>query len=627
MQSKKIILPVLLAIFVFSLAFSLQAQDENKGLTGTFQFGYRLVDTDGALTKYKEDINLEKGLRLFNLNLHYAPTEKLQKLFDRLDLTMYNFGGDPFESFGLSVQKVGLYKFQYNRRKSTYFYDDQVTADGAIYDNHTFDFIRYIDSGSLTVNVNKYVNFYLNYDRYTKDGKSVTTFDLNKVTFDTNRVNYEVNKPIKEESKTMAIGANFHIKRYSVLVEGKKGTYTNENSLFLPGVAVGDEGARFPSSLDYFVINQPYDLETDTFTIKLSANPIDNLIISGSAQWSTQDMSLNFSEGARGIDNLGYKFDNTYSGTGDFERKFSLLQADLTYLLFDKLALVGAVRYNDFEQSGSMTIDSSTESQDIGYDTIAIEGGLQFALSSKFAITGGYRWEERELAGLETVEYKDETSRSGFFGNLKADLFKGFNLTLDYQDGNVENPYTLIGPTAYSRFRATAKYRNKGLTLSSSYLTKKSESDVFGKSAWASDRDQFNFRIGYHTKDFNISLGYSLIDVRHDATRSIWYPPAFSGGPGTFAWTIDYDGKSNLVDGSVSIAVSEDFNVGLYYNNYKNEGFWEIQRSMLKGYVEYSFNNGLIASVGLRSVDYEGNSGAESYKANIFEFSFGYRWK
>ncbi|MFC2168075.1 hypothetical protein ACFLRW_03750 [Acidobacteriota bacterium] len=620
MQSKKIILPVLLAAFVFSLAFSLQAQDENNGLTGNFQFGYRMVDTEGALTKYKEDYNLEKGFRLFNLNLHYAPTEKLQNLFDSINLTVYNFGGDPFESFGLSVNKIGLYKFQYERKKSTYFYDDETIAGGAPYDHHSFDFIRYTDSANLTVNVNKFINLYMNYDRYAKEGESVTTFDIN-------RVEFEFDKPIKEESKTAAFGVDFHINRLSMLLETKKGKYTNENSLFLPGIAGGEAGAHYPSTLDFFVINQPYDLETDTFTIKLNANPIDNLIISGSGQWNTQDMNLNFSEGAKGTDYLGYNFENAYQGSGSFERKFSLMEADLTYLLFDKLALVGAVRYNDFEQNGSMTIGAATESQDLGYDTIAIEGGLQFSLSSKFAITGGYRWEERELAGLETVEFKEETSRNGFFGNLKANLFKGFNLTLDYQDGNVENPYTLIGPTAYSRFRVTAKYRSGGLTLSTGILTKRSESDVFGKSAWASDRDQFNFRIGYHADTFGISLGYSTINVQHDATRSIWYPPAWSGGAGTFAWTIDYEGKSNLLDGSVSLAITDDFHVGGYYHSYKNEGFWEISRTMLKGYIEYSFNNGIIASAGYRSVDYEGNSSADTYKANIVELSFGYRWK
>jgi hypothetical protein len=48
---------------------------------------------------------------------------------------------------------------------------------------------------------------------------------------------------------------------------------------------------------------------------------------------------------------------------------------------------------------------------------------------------------------------------------------------------------------------------------------------------------------------------------------------------------------------------------------------------MLKGYVEYTLTNGLIASVGYKSIDYEGNSGADTYKANIIELSFGYRWK
>jgi len=620
MQSKKIILPVLLAAFVFSLAFSLQAQDENNGLTGNFQFGYRMVDTEGALTKYKEDFNLEKGFRLFNLNLHYAPTTKLQNLFDRLDLTIYNFGGDPFESFGLSVQKVGLYNFKYDRRKSTYFYDDQTIAGGALYDHHTFDFVRYIDSAVFTVNVHKFVNLYMNFDRYTREGESVTTFDIN-------RVEFEFDKPIKEESKITAIGVDFHMKRVSLLLETKKSKFTNENSLFLPGIAGGEAGAHYPSSLDSFVINQPYDLETDTFTLKFNSNPWDNLIISGSGQWNSQDMNLNFSEGTVGTDYLGYNFANAYDGTGSFERKFNLLEADLTYLLFDKLAIVGAVRHNDFEQSGSMTIESTTKNQAIGYDTTAVEGGLQFSLSSKFAVTGGFRWEERELVGLETVEYMDETSRNGWFGNLKANLFKGFNLTLDYQDGNVENPYTLIGPTAYSRFRINAKYRSGGFTLSTGILTKRSESDVFGQSAWASDRDQFNFRLGYHADTFGVSVGYSTINVTHAATRSIWYPPAWSGGPGTFDWTIDYEGKSNLFDGSLSIAVSEDFHIGLYYNSYKNEGFWAISRTMLKGYVEYTLTNGLIASVGYKSIDYEGNSGADTYKANIIELSFGYRWK
>jgi len=621
MRSKKIILPVLLAAFIFTLAFSLQAQDENKKFTGSFQFGYRMVDTEGALSKYKEDINLEDGARLFNFNLHYSPGEKLQNLFDSLDLRVYNLGGDPFETFGLTVQKYGVYTFQYDRKKSTYFYEDLYEGGGSLYDLHTFDFDRVSDSGSLKINLHKNADVYFNFDKYTKEGESVTTFDLN-------RIEFEFDKPIREESKSIAVGVDLHVKGYSLLAEGKWMEYSNDNSLFLPGFEDGGEGARYPSSLSYFVLNQPYDFKTDSYTFKVNANPFTNLLVSGSAQLNTQEMNHHFSEGAEGVDYLGRNFEYGYAGEGTFERKFNLIEGDLTYLLFNKLAIVGEVRYHDFEQTGTMTISGATKDADFSYDTLGIEGGLQYQFSSKFALTAGYRYEIRELENLETVEYETDTTRNGFFGNLKADLFKNFKLTLDYQHGTYENPYTLIGPTGFSRLRATAKYMSNGFSLSTSYLMNKAESEIFGDTVWESDRNQLNVRLGYMGKAFKISGGYALIDVTHKGDRLIAFAPAWSGGPGSFTWDILYEGNSNLLDLSANLTLMEGLSAGAYFNSYKNTGFWEIQRTMLKGYVEYMFDSGIVAQLAYRYVNFEeADSGLNDYKANILELSFGYRWK
>jgi hypothetical protein len=112
MRRTKTLLPVILLAFILSLTHFLQAQDKDETFYGNFMFGYRFVDTSGAETKYKEDINLDYGLRLFNFDLHYMPDGNLKKLFDRIDINVYNFGGDPFESFGLLIQKYGKYKFQ-----------------------------------------------------------------------------------------------------------------------------------------------------------------------------------------------------------------------------------------------------------------------------------------------------------------------------------------------------------------------------------------------------------------------------------------------------------------------------------------------------------------------------------
>jgi hypothetical protein len=134
-------------------------------------------------------------------------------------------------------------------------------------------------------------------------------------------------------------------------------------------------------------------------------------------------------------------------------------------------------------------------------------------------------------------------------------------------------------------------------------------------------------RAGYHSQKIQAFAGYSLIDVEHKGSRTIMYPPGWQGS-GSFPWEIFYEGKSNLVDASISADLAENWALGGYANIYWNRGFWEIDRTTLKTYVEYTFEMGLIAQVGYRYVNFEEKtSGFNDYSANILEISFGYRWK
>ena len=94
MPSKKIIISTLVFCLCFSFAFPLLAEekeDSERTLYGNFLFGYRMVDTSGSPFKYKEDINLDEGARLFNFSLHYTPKESVKKYLDRLDVSIYNY--------------------------------------------------------------------------------------------------------------------------------------------------------------------------------------------------------------------------------------------------------------------------------------------------------------------------------------------------------------------------------------------------------------------------------------------------------------------------------------------------------------------------------------------------------
>jgi hypothetical protein len=621
MRKKIILLPVLLLGFILTISFSLTAQEETKIFTGNLKFGYRFVDTSGAYTKYKEDINLREGAYLNTFSLSYTPEETLKTFFDRLDISVRNLGIEPFQTFNLTVQKYGLYKFQWDRRKSTYFYADQTQFDGHLYDMHTFDFDRTMDSASFSFDATDNIKLFASYFGFSKKGNSVTTLDIN-------RIEFEFDKPIEENSDEIAVGVDVHIKSVSFVFEERIRKYENTNSYFLPGAADGGEGASYPSSLNYFHLDQPYDLKSNTHTFKINAKPINSLLIKGVAQISDLDMDLEYSEETAGTNYLGRPFDYSLSGKGEFSRKIGLYDLDLTYLVTHKLAFVGAVRSHNFKQEGSMTIDGEKMTTEPKFNTLGIEAGLQYQFSSKFGLTFGYRNEKRKLEGeeLETVNYEDNTTRNGIFGTLQWTPSRTFNLTFDHQYGSYDNPYTVASPMSFNRTRAAAKLRMQEFYGSASILFEKSKNDLYDE-LWKSRKNQFNVRAGYNDETIKAFAGLALIDVKHSGDRAVAYPPGWSGPGGTFLWEILYEGKSTLWDFYLAWDLNDQWGLGAYANFYKNTGFWEIKRTTFKAYVEYEFITGLAAELAYRIVDYkEAQSGFNDYKANIFEISFGYSW-
>jgi len=618
MKYKYIMAHLMLAALILFTVLPVSPQEEDN-FYGDFLFGYRYVDTNGTLSKYKEDFNLFNGARLFNFNLHYQPQEGL-KLFDRLDTYANNLGGDPFESLSIYAQKYGAYQFRYDHRKSSYFYHDMHKAEEQLYDLHSFDYDRVRDTGSLKVKLHKAVSLVMSFDRYTKQGESVTTFDIN-------RIEFEFDEPIQEDYRQVSIGLNVQLSnRYSFLIEEQIMNYENSNSLFLPGYADGGALAGYPSALNYFYLNQPYEISSNLHSLKFNSSPFDNLLLKGGIQFRVQEMDLDYSESAAGTNYLNRLFSYSLSGSGSFERNIQFYNFDLTYLLMNKLAVVTAFRYHNFEQEGTFSYDSISETDSLGYNTLGFEGGLQYQFSPKFTVTAGYRNETREFEGTETVNYEEETNRNGFFGNMDLKISKMFHFTADYQHGIYDNPFTLISPTDFYRLRTTARMKLQDFSLNASYLRNQTKSDIL-KELWDSHSDQINVRAGYQTGPLKLSAGYSLIRTIHESDRIITYPPSWYGA-GTFAWDIYYQGKSNLIDASLKYDINEHVRLGVFGHYYDNSGFWEISRTMLKSFVEYMFSNRLILHLGYRYIDFkEESSGYNDYSANIIELSFGYRWK
>lgn len=609
------VIPVVVIFLLAAMAPPLSAGDKKDDFYGSFYVGYRFVGIDGVETKYKEDLNLDQGPRLFNFNLHYLPDSGIKKLFDRLDLKIYSFGGDPYESLGLSVVKYGKYSFDYTRGKLTYYYNDILQGG----DFHTMDFVRIHDSGKLKIWFAKYLKFYMSFDRYTKNGDSTISYDIN-------RTEFEFDLPVKETSYEFTIGADIDLKWFNLVLEEKIREYENVNSLFLPGYADGGPDARYPSALLYLTLNQPYDLSSYTHTARFNARPLRNLLIKGSAQASNQDTNVHYSENAAGFDYLGYDFSYDMAGSGKFQRDIYILDLDLSYMLANRLAIVGAVRYNEFNQEGTFEVDGNRKSADWDFHTLGFEAGVQYQVNPMVGFSLGFRYEERTInEGVEEL-VEESTERLGFFGNIKLNLSQHAKLTADYQYGSYEDVFTLTSPTDFHRFRFMAKLKFKPFYLNASYMFNITETTV-DTTFWESDKHQLTVRAGYWKKKFKANIGYSYIDIEQKGDRMVAYPPYWTGPAGEFPWDILFEGRTNMLDASFNVGISNYWSLGAYVNYYENRGSWELTRTFAKAYLEYLCKTGLIVRLAYGFLDYQEEAlGLNDYSANIFEISFGYKW-
>ena len=628
MRVNKLILPITLLMCIYGLTGPMWAQEkkagnENGEFYGNFQVGYRTVDVDGIYNKYKEDINLEKGPRLFDFNLHYVPEGKLKTFFNRLDLRVTNFGGDPFETFSIALEKYGTYRFNYDRRKSTYFYNDILAAG----DYHTFDFDRINDAGLLKIWLGNKGHIYADFNRYTKKGKSTTTYHINRVIF-------EFEKPVAETSNDVLLGVDFSTQHIAFVLEERFQDYKNADSLFLPGYANGGEAAIYPSALYLFILNQPYDMKGNIHCARFNFNPSRNLMMRGNAQYTQQDTKISYYEDALGIDILDNMFAYIDSGAGQFSRKIQIYDFDLSYIITDKLAFIGAARYNNFKQTGFLTINKNeTTAMALKYELSEFESGFQFQPTSDLGFTVGAHFERRDIReNIPDSEGNNSTDRLGLFGNLKWRPAKTIHFTADYQFGAYKNPFTLIFPTESHRLRLTLKYQLKNFYAMGTYLfntdwnKSKNEEDV-KVTMFKSTSNQLSLRLGIHDKKWNGSAGYTLLEVKRHADRTVFLLPSGSGTDGSFLWEILYEGNTHMFDVTFMIEPGKAWGLGGYLNYYQNNGSWELSRLNLRVFLRYSYKDGLVGELAYRLVDFkEKKLGLNNFNANIFEISFGYKW-
>ena len=157
----------------------------NYNYQGSFEFGYRFVDTAGNSSVYNTFVNQQQGPRLLEQTLSLRSRNHAGSFFDTLFWSSFGWGGDPENASRLRLSKNQWYNFNATFRRDQNFWDYNLLASPLNPPNsfvagartpHPFETRRRWYDYNLTLLPQSKVRVRLGYSRNVHEGPSFSSF-------------------------------------------------------------------------------------------------------------------------------------------------------------------------------------------------------------------------------------------------------------------------------------------------------------------------------------------------------------------------------------------------------------------------------------------------------------------
>ncbi|NNE60836.1 MAG: hypothetical protein HKN35_08080 [Woeseia sp.] len=591
-------------------------------LSGEVTIGARNVSVSGARNKYQEDINLEDGVRVSDVSLVFVLDKSDALQPDRIELDAHNLGGDPYENMRLKIRKFGAYKFQAQRRRSAWFYDDIIvlpenaSIEGSTGgDFHRFDIERVRDDVALTVNLNERADLTMGYERYAKTGSSTTTEDIS-------RDEFELDKPVDELMETLRVGFDYRWSNTHLSLEERVHDYENDVEMFLPGFSAGENPDDL-TSLDFYFLNRPYSFSGHDHIARIFSRPAKRLSVSGMVMLGNLDLETRVDERLQGSDFTGQPLQSADSGDGGISRDTVAIDARVRYTLNEQLGLLAGIRQRRLDQSGTVGFSVTEGGQgqwDI--DSLAFDLGLAWQAAESLLVSAGWQTQSRDVdstatqAGGTARTVTDRSDADGLFINFDYRPNNRLHVNARLNDHSRDDPYSLASPSEFTRYRLRASYRApRGVLVVASHASNERENDL---GQWAATTRQTSLRFSHSVADLTWSVGGTLVDNSQDFIRQV------SGGSRQDLFDVAYRAETSYADASLSWSVNERWTVGGYWRRYDNSGSFDVSRDDWRTFFDVKLAGNYSIGVSYRNINFE-EGGLEFYDAHVIEAGFRIR--
>jgi len=453
-------------------------------ISGWIDFGYRWhTNINGSLETYRSVVNLGEGPKLFGAD--GALIDPKKRLFDSIHVQASGWGGDPYGSLHVDMEKSKLYRFDADYRDFAYFnnlpsYADPLLTRGIMLDEQAFDTRRHIGSYNLELLPGKWLVPFFSYDRDANSG-------MGSLAFVQSNNEYPVPTTMSDLTSLYRGGVRIELRRFHATFEEGGTTFSSSQSLYqsTQGTNYGNSSAPvFGQTLNLTKLQANYGITGSSIYTKalFSSNPLSWMDLYGQFLFSQPKSDVNYQENAAGnfylpsqilfyqseqyLVTAAAKMPHTTGSLGGEIRPMKHVRLTESWLT-DRL-------HNSGNSSANQTIVPVSGAQQTAELLAAslvsnynqTETNLYVELTPKLTLRGGYRYvwgnaedavlpQGGELSGVEMTKLRRNVGLGGIVYRPTQKLALTAEFELAYSGG----VYFNTSLYDYQKVRAQARYQ------------------------------------------------------------------------------------------------------------------------------------------------------------------------
>lgn len=648
--------PKIVLISALVLLFAIQglSQEKSETIWGNYRFtsdaevGWRWRELHGSVDKFRSDINLGRGPRLFGFSLDSDSLNHSGFLYDHLHMDSSGWGGDPNTWTRLRLEKNKIYKFTMSYRQYDYY---NFLPTFALF-QHDFDITRRMSDVALTLFPESSVKLHFGYGRNTSYGPSFTTsrFGFNE---------FLLFEPLRRENNDYRMGVDWKFKNTVLSYEQGFRTFKNDRHLFQSAPFGLGNNPTSGTSLNRLDGLQPIRGFIPVEKFGLRSKFLKKFDFTGQFAYSRARIDLKREGFVSGVDAPSTRITRAIATDGLSTKPNPLLDSGLTYRVTKKLTISDTFRFNRFGIIGT-AVENVQETQNnrfgigrsftsdrvfdrfLGVKSSSNLLNVEYALTPGVALRLGYRFLHRvitedtavgDLVGSRTSSESVTrfNTHTGILGvSLRA--WKKANLFADYENGTSDNGYTRISPFHVRNWRVRAQYKPlPKVSVNGSFVRRYSDvplplaTNRFRNTGFSASGSWLP------SERFVLNVGYNRMDINTEAGILFFLSGALNQGRSFYA------SNTNFVFGDALIGITKRLDLFIGYRLLKDVGTDRLPVSpsdfvnafplsfhQPSAHVSFKINRRLRWNVGYDHYSYnEKQFSIQDYRAHIVYTSLG----